>query len=123
MSEIIIGGLIEGKIKILDLRDIWRQRRVIEVREFIEFKGCKMVEVGWHDEFSTETLDRLTEVINLSTHNDIYDIAHFIKEDWRIYIAVPRDYVVILDKGMGRVNLKYLGRELEIARYYDKKHA
>jgi hypothetical protein len=36
---------------------------------------------------------------------------------------VPRDYVVILGNGMGRVNSKYLDREFETARDYDKKYA
>lgn len=125
MTEIIIGSEVEGKIKILDLRDIWTEkedvlRPVHEVSEFIEFKGCKMVEIGWHDEFSKETFDRLTEVSELSEKNDIYDIAHFTKEDWKIYVAVPRDYIVILGKHMYKVSPKRLESSKELAVSYVK---
>lgn len=125
MTEVIIGSEIESHINILDLRDVWKDRSVDEVREFIKFKGCKMLELDWYYNFSAETLERINEAIELAVKYDIYDIARlhlYLKDRWTVFIAVPRNFIVILEDGMVRISTKDLAREKKLAISYMERN-
>ena len=121
MTEVIIGSKIGNDVKILDFQKIWEDRMHDEVKESLESKGCKMLEIGWSYDFSEETLERINEAIELSERYDIYDITSApFDVTIRDYIAVPRDYTVVLAEWMYGVSLKHLTSMKEQAKEHLK---
>jgi hypothetical protein len=61
-----------------------------------------------------DTLAKINEVIVWSEKWDIYKASNVQDEDWSFLVAVPRDYIVILEEYMNKVPSKGLSDAKEI---------